>query len=1069
MEESRSTSGSVSEEAVSVVQYCADLPVNEDEVPAVGHQTEVGEEGDGSGEEEDVVSSLTMSRPESFTSANITENVPDGAEVVRGDLASANGSWYLYAHCTVNAETRVSPENEVYPGSVQQEGAVTALSESMANAEGGSFNNNSVDAVKQEPLRNLVNYDSSDSDESSVRTPRIENLPEETGLVFQYPDSDTNPVKTEELNTEEVGASEVRGKPCEMVQEVQKSESSEGYWNSEGFWIDSQGQVWQPQDGYWQEQQWSQQQAEGHEGAQQVYTSDSSQGHDSQGQQRRGDEDTQPMQNVEQACSSDGKTKIQAQGEGSLKGSAGGDNNQTPEQYSNNDYYQHQYDGQQSATDSNQQQHYDHERHSNDQSQQQNIAQLSDYNSLSSQQSHVVYGNVTDQQRKFGEAVYGQSSYPLPADQGGYSQYRPQSEENDRTQYKYQSTNLEGQPNQAQYQTDSAQSYHMQSYHYDQQSQENSYVQHGRHNQEANVHDQQQPMQQYNQQETQPLRQQEQYQSQSYRPHEKAQYGNQMQNPSFNTNQERFEDTAWNSGQGSEYRHQGQQHSEYGAYGWNHRGGSGGSFDDSHYIHASISQQQNSRNGFQSWQCPDKQQEYHNQQYYSQQGHSAQSSSGYYNQPPPATQPSSAFSPNAQAEFSPSHPPPIPPPSIPPPPSPTHPPHPIPPPPPIQSPQSFPPPPATPPPQSFPPPPATPPPQSFPPPPPMQSPHYLPPAPPTPHPPPPTNSTHSAYDNRGYFHSSPPKQSWQHSQDSDSYHTNSHRGGWKYYRRDTSQSHGVHCSPFTIPSSPASSDVSSSSRDSPTSVQRSVETHHRSESLKSPSKPVFSQQLSDPRRSSPPASHRNKLSDKSSGKSHSTSSLVHKETLPQKQELPPSTSPYHAKTRKATKGKISSAEPASFPKSSLLGFRIPKHKRSSEVGKSLTKPEQNDRHTTVELSKNNESIVVAGNLSEAKKEQGINSILKNCDTSDNVHVTTELPRHVCKSTQEEVVSKISAVEETTVEPRVTDVSDESAQPAGDISQQNLISLFKGMDSNTLYTLASTIKLALGCTSTQHVS
>ena len=68
-----------------------------------------------------------------------------------------------------------------------------------------------------------------------------------------------------------------------------------------------------------------------------------------------------------------------------------------------------------------------------------------------------------------------------------------------------------------------------------------------------------------------------------------------------------------------------------------------------------------------------------------------------------------------------------------------------------------------------------------------------------------------------------------------------------------------------------------------------------------------------------------------------------------------------------------------------------------------------------------------------------------------------------------MVSKTSAVEETTVEPRVTDVSDESAQPAGDISQQNLISLFKGMDSNTLNALASTIKLALGCTSTQHVS
>lgn len=1179
---------------------CAPLSLCEDQVPAVGQQTEIGEETGDEGEEEDVVSSLTFCEPESGASGRVTgQSIISEHQEEVGESVSAVGQWYVYAHGTTNAQMRVARDvhTDVWPDSVQQEEAVTTSSKSSAvtvpllaradssepvltaGADGGNINDSSLDPVRQGAVLNLVNYDSSDSDDSSVKTPRIDDLKEEEGHQFQYPDSNTQSLETEDQKDmsqfSSIAASIEQSGACEQGLDVGEGSGNEGYWSNEGYWVDSQGQVWQPQgqDGYWhQGQQWSQQ-TEGQEGNWHGYEGNHGgdvQGYGNQGKQWHSQEGVEareqnwPSEHMRGGVqgSEAGNQQQQWSGNNPLSST----NQQVQGQYSSHDYYQQQCAGQQyhsSTTDSGVQQYYDQttyygqDGYTSDSSQQQVQAGFSEGGVDASQNSSTqkAYPAANQQQLEPGQQ---QTPYPQPVD---YCQYRDsegpvyshqsqtisnpdasrhyntatvhrgdasqwnqsqvqqeQGHHSQEGQTGYSYHQIQGQPNQPHYsqehqynQQDSAQSYDTRAQQpqpfdhtpYAQQDQEQPYRQQGQYDQGAHSYSQQDPVQ-YNNQQTQPYSQQDQHNQQtpqSYGPQEQGQYSQQHERRTHSSydrgGQQNFEQNGWNNHQQSaEYAEQGygsQPHGHHPEYsssgpqepgGWNCRsqGSNGGSY--MYYQHSEHAPQQGGRDGSQR-----QPQQYYDQQY----GAQHTPTSGYHNQTPPVMPPSSVYPPIPHSApcppFSPPHalpslphPPPHAPPSLSPPP-----PHAAP---------------------SLPPPP----PPNLPPPLPHHPPPHIPPPPPHPHIPPPSHLPSSVlpptpssqhYHSRNCSHSSSSQPSWQRR---DTHYTDSHWKKWKCHRRDASLSHGPHHSLPTVPSSPAKSvlsDVSSTSRDSSTPVRVSSPVQcspvaecsvQKSSKL---AKTVFSQQLRDPRRSSPPStSPRDKSNSKYTGPA---SSLVHKRSAPLKQKSETSASsagpseaePHLVKTEKSgkdSKSKASGGEPLSFPKSSLSGFRIPKHNKSSEQSKSQSTLGDSQVITrkktpiaTQALHKSEvEATVVEGTLDEVEMKEGFTAQRELSTKSDG----EDNPSAPAKELEIVGIEPVAEVEETLEAKSDKSVleakSDKSAlevksdksistQPSGETSRQDLVSLFKSIDNNTLYALASTIQLALNTSSSQNVS
>lgn len=1078
--EESSVTGAESEEGEGL---CAELSLCEDQVPAVGQQTEIGEETGDEGEEEDVVSSLTLCEPESGVSGSTPSGysgMSQHQESVEGEGASSAGHWYLYAHGTTNADTRVCQDTptDVHPDSVQQEEAVTTSSELSAvtvplhghadsslstnqhvvrtGVDGG---NDSVEMGRGGSV-NLVNYDSSDSDDSSVKTPRLENLQEEEGHQFQYPDSNSLPLKTEDqkdvsISSSSVGQSDAGEQGQGGVGE--DSGHSEGYWNEQGYWVDSQGQVWQPQgqDPYWQGQEWSQQ-TEGQGGDWHGGTDDQGtavQRYDSQGQWvNQGSGETQSKQAAdvqEQSWSSgqDGQEGSQGSTEDTQQQQS--TSNQQA-QYSSHDYYQQQYAGQQYDSSATESQYYDHtayygqERYDASQQQVKAESGMNTSDPVSTQTSQSTYPEA-------GEAnSHQQSSYPQPTNQVNYSHYQSsdasqeyggfahnrewsqaQEQQNqghyDQGNHDYNPAQPHGQPEQAQYdhqdQVNSCdpgtQAQHYDQSHYTQQHHAQPYSQQGQYGQQGSM--------QYSEQQTQPCNhsqtygQHDQYNHQQpHGPQDEVQYRQQQEmQPHSSYNQQSYD--GW-------YQQSAQQ--GYGSGNWNDRSHGG---NDGSYYH--YSDQQSERSGYHTWEQPahHQQQQYYDQQYGSQQGYGAQTThtSGYQTQPvmPP---------PGNYHQNNPHPSPPLPPPS----PLPSHP-H-IPPPPP-----------------------------HIPPPPPHHFPPPHPPHPPPPRPLPPSSPSQLHHHSRNY--SSRTQPSWQHR---DQHQNDPHWKKWKYNRRDSSQNRGSHQSPSGVPSSPVnsvSSDVSSTSRDSPTPVQQSPGADSPEHSDQRSSKPVFSNQLRDPRRSSPPTSSGDKSSLRNSKYTSTPSSLVRKRSAPQKQSersSPAGTPDSSVKTEKSgkeNKGKASSGEPLSFPKNTLSGFRIPKHNKST--GQSQAQSESRRRTVPVTGRKceqtqpsNSDKVKEAGSSSEVTREQGTSTSEK----SDDKKSTAKKLVSSAPAVHLDIVSTepVAEVKETT---RVKSTKDGLTQPSEDTSRQDLVSLFKSIDDSTLHALASTIKLALNSSNSQHVS
>ena len=1086
------------------------VSLHEDQVPAVGQQTEIGEESGDEGEE-DVVSSLTMREHESCTS--VPEGQSEHQEIANGEGVS---SWHMYTSGTANSQASMTFDTDVRPDSIQQEEAVTTSSElaavtvaihgdadSSQNVDkamgiaGADDADSAVRVVRQGTVPTLVNYDSSDSDDSSVKTPRIENL-EEEGHKFQFPDSNSNTLETgnqKDVNESSAvaGGTEQSG-ACEQGQELVDGSGNEGYWNSEGYWVDSQGQVWQPQgqDGYWQEQQWNQQ-TEG----QGAYGVNQGQGFNSQGEQWQSQEGVKTeheQKNVEQTWPSEVREESQGSFEGDNQHQqwAGNDsslasNQQAQGQYSSHEYYQQQQRYDRSATDSSEQQYYayyNQDGYASNNSQHQVAAGVSEGGVDTSQSS--TFRERTDSDYSETERQHNQGDYS----QEGHAQYT------------YHQARVEGQPDQVQYaqehqynQPDPGQSYETRSqqpYDQSQYDQDQSYRHQDQYNQ-GHMYGPRDQVQQYKEQQAQSYNNSQQYYSQHDHYHQQAsgqynQHGQQQErqlHSSYNhVNQQSFNQSGWSDQQQSGEYQAGRssqhlsQHSEY------HPGGpsggwqDGGGNDGSHYQYSEPAPQQQSASGNQMWRqpVPDQQQQYYDQQCGSQRRYSAQppQTSGYHNQMPI---PSSTYPPNVSH---PTFPVPQPPPSLPVPPSSN-----LPPPVPPHPPPHIPPPPSH---LPLPPPPPPPPPTPPPPLPPSHPPHSL---------PPPPQSPSAQYQCSGnYSHTSSPQSSWQHSSDP-SYHTDPHWNKWKYRKREASQSHGSNHGPPGIPSSPAnsvSSDVSSTSRDSPTpvhvspSVQRSpvvVGSPNHSEHKRS-SKPLFSQQLRDPRRSSPPS--RTPRDDKYNS---TTSSLVHKRKVPPKSERVSSSSsagpsgiePRCTKAEKSgkdSKSRVSPGEPVSFPKSSLSGFRIPKHNKSSEQSKSPTRlgdsqvsamktaSPSRKNYTQTHTPSRNEAAVVDVH-SEVKMEQSFNTQTTMSDFNSNA--TTKSQEHLSSAPAQELdvsAQPVVEVEEsaTTIETK-SDRTISATQSSG--SASDLMSLFKSIDNNTLHALASTIQLALNSSTSQHVS
>lgn len=196
----------------------------EDQIPPVGQQTEVGGDSGTDGEGDEVVSSLTGCSSPSHSEKS--------ERVVKTGFEFDNRAGQ-------------SSASIVHPDSLQQEETVTTSSETCGVLKEGT---SSAYSDQGPPLtRTLVCYDSSDSDDSSVKTPTIENCGGQGTHHSMSPLKELSGIECEALNTETWKGDE--------DQPVASYNNGEGYWNEDGCWVDSHGQVWQPPEGYWQ-QEW---------------------------------------------------------------------------------------------------------------------------------------------------------------------------------------------------------------------------------------------------------------------------------------------------------------------------------------------------------------------------------------------------------------------------------------------------------------------------------------------------------------------------------------------------------------------------------------------------------------------------------------------------------------------------------------------------------------------------------------------------------------------------------------------------------------------------------------------
>ena len=887
---------------------------------------------------EDVVSSLTESRPESHTKKSATDIQRD---VLKDDNKSATGAWCLYAHGTTHARTQLTTDADVCPDSVQEE-AVTTSSETTVTVlkQPTEFREKGITGT-------LVNYDSSDSDESSVKTPRIENLQE--GAVFQYPHSNSKALEEvhQKIALEPQFGADRSGANIEIgaeVETIRKNETLdqnssmmdgeyEGYWNSDGYWVDSHGQMWEAQESYWHEQTWDWQ----------VYKDGRNQGPDRQLKMQE-HVMAEPVENTEL-----GWNKMQKKMQQEVVGTVSSEEPSTCCQ----DYYQQQY-----ATSSNKQQ-YQQQYHE-------------PYQSTCKQQ--LITTSSTGDHSGFREqSTQAHNSCNWQAKQVQcQSQIQHEHIDDDCMQYSYLKNRQPGQATTEEHQCEpqSCKQHYMQLRAHCPEDRHHSY----RKNEYDHSHNQHH---QYNEQAAESNC--EKY-SQDYAPQEIVQYNqHQLQCDPYQLPSSDPQDVA------SETPCQ--------SHSWH----SGGVRDNIYYTEYQATEG--------SWKASDQSYE----QYQGSKQHDLNQLSTV-----PLKECDSQHHPFL----------------IPPPPvllnTPSH----------LPIPSSLPPDhqkletetqsqpheshyylPHSTPHSSFPQStqthlnttPASNPPHSY------------------PHSPAPSHP-HSYYQHtlpkpyvgdRNCLHSALPPGKYS------TNHNEKFRRKWRHYRRECHPSN-ITPSAKSSPFDSTSSDVSSTSRESPALAQ--LPGRVRS--------PLFSRQLRDPRRFSPPVSPRDSRGSNSDAQERTainTSSKMNSEAKPP--SLP----------RVDSKNKT--AEPISYPKSSLSGFRIPKHSKSMEANSKTHSTSHNITTTRgVEariLKKDAEVSTEFSESSGVEIQQGVSVEI----------VSAQEPEKQSNSEDQNMGVSSVPVRDTT----------SMSQPveSGGTSQMDLVSLFKSIDSNTLSALASTIQHALG--------
>ena len=335
------------------------------------------------------------------------------------------------------------------------------------------------------------------------------------------------------------------------------------------------------------------------------------------------------------------------------------------------------------------------------------------------------------------------------------------------------------------------------------------------------------------------------------------------------------------------------------------------------------------------------------------------------------------------------------------------------------------------------------------------------------------------------------------------------------------------------PVNSVSSDISSTSHESPIpglaiappTDDRPLVGDLTSEQVgdKSPTTPktVFSQQLKDPRCSLSPNSSVSKSYLKSTKYSNAQSSLVLKRNAMLKHsglkskiisqsKPPPIINPPHKSSiisTKESKSKASIGEPTAFPKGFLSGFKIPKHSKSTEYDRTQPvlktksaallpklreksnklesrREEVGQRKESIdeEMVEKHETKVDKQSTSEPRKgyggrievaEMGSQPTSTVQEKNTTEHQSLDPPVKVSSECKLDTLAS-SQVEgndgDRQVLPRMVDKSGGPSKPAETRKpHENLISLFKTLDSNTLHALASTIQLAMTSSRTSLVS
>lgn len=223
---------------------------------------------------------------------------------------------------------------------------------------------------------------------------------------------------------------------------------------------------------------------------------------------------------------------------------------------------------------------------------------------------------------------------------------------------------------------------------------------------------------------------------------------------------------------------------------------------------------------------------------------------------------------------------------------------------------------------------------------------------------------------------------------------------------------------------------------------------------------------------------------------------------------PPVIDPHHVSSEsptKESKSKVQAGEPTSFPKGSLTGFKIPKHSKASEQSKPppsqqnrspVRQPRAREGGNETRKGKGTESevrkpvhaleeaetkMVAEKNLAMSEQEMAAEAPVEEVDNQPTSTVL-EKPaspeaHHSSQPVKAEDVPGQQSTQEVegkeddkNISPEGEQKSDKPSQPSDrEKPHDNLISLFKTMDTSTLYALASTIQLAMTSASSQLVS